>query len=55
MAAGTQCAADADFAGAFEHRGEHDIHNADTADQQRDAGDAAHDDIEDLLGLLALA
>ena len=36
--------ADADLAGAFGDRHEHDVHDADAADQQRDAGDAAEQD-----------
>ena len=42
-------AADSDFAGTLEHGGQHDVHDADTADQQRDAGDTDHDDAEDEL------
>ena len=44
----TDGAANTDFARALEHRGQHDVHDADAADQQRDAGDTDHDDGEDL-------
>src|SRR6185312_16926766 len=47
-------AADADFAGALHHRGQHDVHDADAADQQRDGGDGDHDQGEDALRLLLL-
>ena len=47
-------AAHADLARALEHRREHDVHDADAADEQRDAGDGAHDDVEEALGLPAL-
>jgi hypothetical protein len=33
---------------------EHDVHDADTADQQRNAGDTNHHDVEDELRLLLL-
>ena len=36
---GPQRAADADLAGALGDRGQHDVHDADAAHQQRDAGD----------------
>ena len=47
-------AAHADLARPLEHRGQHDVHDADAADQQRDAGDAAHHDVEQALRLPAL-
>ena len=47
-------AADADLARLLEHRREHDVHDADAADEQRDAGDQAHHEVEQLLGLLAV-
>ena len=50
----TDGAANSDFPGAFEHRGEHDVHDADTADQQRNAGDADHDYLEGELGAALL-
>ena len=36
--------ADADLARPLRHGHEHDVHDADAADEQRDADDAAHDD-----------
>src|SRR5262249_31815079 len=47
-------AADADFAGALQDRGEHDIHDADAAHQQGDRGDGDHHVGEDRLGALLL-
>ncbi len=44
MALGADGLADADFAGPLGDRYQHDVHDADAADEQRDAGDAAHDD-----------
>ena len=52
--AGADGAADADLARPLEHRGQHDVHDPDAADEQRDAGDRAHDDVEDALRLPAL-
>ena len=37
------------------HRGQHDVHDADPADQQTDAGNGGEDDAEDPLGLPGLA
>src|SRR5262245_28615446 len=53
-AARAEAPADADLARALQNVGEHDVHDADAADQQRDAGDAAHDDVEDALRALVL-
>src|SRR5262249_18775241 len=50
----TDCAPDTDFARSLEHSGEHDVHDADTAHQQRNARDTDHDNAEDHLRLLAL-
>src|ERR1041385_3092719 len=44
-------AADADLARPLHHRGQHDVHDADAADEERDPGDRAHDDVEDRLRL----
>ncbi len=46
--------ADADLAGAFGHRHQHDVHHADAADEQRDRGDRAEQHGEDLLVELAV-
>ena len=43
---GAQGAADADLAGPLGHGRQHDVHDADAADQQRDGGDRAQDDAE---------
>ena len=43
-----------DFIGPFQNRSQHDVHDPDPADQQRDAGDCAHHDIEDALCSLVL-
>jgi hypothetical protein len=51
---GPDSAPNPDFARALEHRGKHDVHDADTADEQRDSSDANHDNLEDSLRLLAL-
>src|SRR5690606_7017351 len=51
---GANGAANADFAGSFQHGRQHDVHDADAADQQRDAGDRDHDDLKHALLLLAL-
>ena len=40
--AGADRLADADLAGALGDRHQHDVHDADAADQQRDADDGAH-------------
>src|ERR1017187_7898364 len=48
--AGANGAADADFARPLEHRRQHDVHDADAAHQQRNTGDADHDNAEDELG-----
>src|SRR4030095_12971800 len=47
-------ATDADLAGALEDVGEHDVHDPDPADEERDARDPSHDDVEDLPRPLAL-
>src|SRR6266508_3400641 len=52
--AGADGAADADLARTFQYCGEHDVHDPDAAYQQRNAGDADHDDVEDELGAAAL-
>ena len=49
-----QGAADADLAGALRDRRQHDVHDADAADQERDAGDRAQHEVEDPLGRLGL-
>src|SRR6185295_9967316 len=51
---GADGAADSDLTGALEHGRQHDVHNPDTADQQRDAGDTDHDERENLVGGLLL-
>ena len=43
---GAQRTADADFAGPLGDRGQHDVHDADAAHDQRDGGDQAHEDDE---------
>src|SRR5262245_14007177 len=53
-AARAEAPADPDLARPLQDVGEHDVHDADAADQQRDAGDAAHDDVEDALRALVL-
>ena len=50
----TDRAPDTDFARSFQNRRQHDVHNADTADQQRDAGNTDHDHVEDHLRLALL-
>ncbi len=47
-------AAHADLARALEHAGQHDVHDADAADQQRDRRDGHHHDVEDALRALLL-
>ena len=47
-------AAQANFAGALQNAGQHDVHDADAADQQRDGGDGHHDGVEQMLGALLL-
>jgi hypothetical protein len=37
---------DADFAGALGDRDEHDVHQADSADAQRESADEAEQDLE---------
>src|SRR5256884_3755681 len=49
---GAERAADADLAGALGHAGEHDVHDADAADDQRDGRNRAEHDVEYLLGAL---
>ena len=46
MALRTQGAADADLAGPFRHGGQHNVHDADPAHQQRNAGDQDQQDVE---------
>ena len=46
---GADRAADADLARPLHHAGEHDVHDPDAADQQRDRGDRHHDHLEDAL------
>ena len=46
LALGTQGTADADLAGSFRHRSEHDVHDPDPADDQCKTGDADHDEVE---------
>src|SRR5215470_9432418 len=53
-AARAEAAADSDLARPLQDVGEHDVHDADAANQQRDAGDAAHDDVENSLRALVL-
>lgn len=48
-------AADADLAGALGDGGEHDIHDTDAADEERNGSDGAEDDVEHALGGLGLA
>ena len=43
---GAQGPADADLAGPLGHRRQHDVHDADAADQERDRGDGSQDDAE---------
>src|SRR5688500_4626773 len=52
---GPQGAADADLAGALGDGGQHDVHDADAADQQREAGDADDDEVEDQVEPLGVA
>src|SRR5262249_6483777 len=49
-----QGTADADLPGALRHGGQHDVHDPDAADQERDAGDRAQDTREQPLRLLGL-
>ena len=49
---GAQRAADADFARALGHTGEHDVHDADAAHEQGNGGYRAEHDIENLFGPL---
>ena len=53
-AARAEGAADADLAGALGDRRQHDVHDPDPADQERDAGDRAQHQVEDPLGRLGL-
>ncbi len=52
--AGSDGAANADFARALHDGGEHDVHDADTTDQERDGRDGHHYIGEDCLGALLL-
>src|SRR5687768_7188218 len=52
--AGAERAPHADLADALEHRGEHDVHDPDATDDERDRGDGAEDDVEDRLRPLLL-
>lgn len=40
--AGADGFADADFAGAFGNRNEHNVHDADASNNERDGGDGGH-------------
>src|SRR5204863_9469924 len=42
------------FASALENGSQHDVHDANAADEERDGGDGHHDGIEKLLGALLL-
>ncbi len=42
----TDGAANADFARALENAGQHDVHDADAADQKGNGGDRNHDGVE---------
>src|ERR1700694_1666492 len=44
----------ADLASALENGSQHDVHDADAADEERDGGDGHHDGIEKLLSALLL-
>ena len=44
--------ADANLARALEHAGQHDVHDPDAADEERDRGERHHDEPEDSLGAL---
>ena len=48
-----QSAANPDLARAFGNAGQHDVHNTNAAHKQRDGGDRAEDNIEDLFGALS--
>ena len=43
----TECAANSDFARAFSHAREHDVHDSDSAHEQADCGDRDQHDIPD--------
>ena len=45
---------DPDLPGPFHHGRQHNVHDADSADQQRDSGNAHHDDLKDQLRLTLL-
>ena len=47
--------ADADLAGPLGDRGQHDVHDADAADEQADARDGAQNDARAPLGVFGLA
>src|SRR5207253_5944733 len=51
---GAQGAADADLARALGHRSEHDVHDADTADHERDRGDENEEHLVAVAGALSL-
>src|SRR5437879_1135226 len=51
---GAERATDADLARALGHARKHDVHNADAADEQRDGGNRAEHDVENLLGPFGL-
>src|SRR5688572_103588 len=51
---GAERAPHADLLDALQHRREHDVHDPDAADDQRDRRDGAEHDVEDRLGALLL-
>jgi len=52
--AGAECPADADLARPLADGGQHNIHNPDAADQQRNRSDGTENDAEKTLGLSGL-
>jgi len=51
---GADGTADANLASALEDGGEHDVHDADAADEKRDGSDGDHDGVEELFGAFLL-
>ena len=51
---GPQGLADTDLPGALGDRDQHDVHNADAAHQQRDAGDGRQDGDDRILTMLVM-
>lgn len=51
---GSESAAYADLAGALCDSSEHDVHNADSTDEQGDCGDGSKHNVEDLFGTFGL-